>query len=176
MPKPLFRRKIIGLSSRSINFNEIFSIRTLQFQVNPFLTITQFMRIMIPILATQFLINENDIEIVECGQYGLEVPPELAPSLVISSTKLCERWGETPQELSFYVRRKNYLYPQLQNYRRSETNNINSEITRVMGECSVCFEDIPLSLRYQCSHGICSNCYTSCIQHNYIICPNCRSS
>jgi len=40
-------------------------------------------------LATQFGINENEIEIVESGQYDSDYLPEEAPSLVPSDRKLC---------------------------------------------------------------------------------------
>lgn len=69
MPKPLFRiKRMLGLRSRTVNFKEVFTVRILQFKVNPFLNVGKFINNMRPVLATQFGINSDDIEIVEAGQ------------------------------------------------------------------------------------------------------------
>jgi hypothetical protein len=172
---------MLGLRSHTVNFKEVFTVRILQFKVNPFLNVGQFINNMRPVLATQFGINSDDIEIVEAGQYTDEYPPEGAPELIPSTRILAEIWGESLQNIVFYVRRKNYLYPQLESYRRNR-NRINnqlfviSEQNTFTGDCPICLESSLLTKRYDCSHGVCSGCYTRCKSASITVCSLCRAS
>jgi hypothetical protein len=47
------------------------------------------------------------LEIVEAGQYNLNIPPELAPALKTSYASLFDYWGRDIKHLAFYVRKKN---------------------------------------------------------------------
>lgn len=163
---------MIGLRSRPVNFKEIFTVRTLQFNINPFITVRQLINNLRPELATQFGINENEIEIIESGQYYLGCLPEEAPALVPSDTKLCYIWGENLQNLAFYVRRTNYLYPQIETSRGNRQNNSQNIIT---GDCPICLEGSSLTTRYRCSHGVCGPCYARCQIASISVCSLCRS-
>jgi len=171
---------MIGLRSRPVNFKEVFTVRTLQFHINPFITVNQLINNLRPELATQFRINEDEIEIVESGQYYPDRLSEEAPGLVPSNTKLCHIWGENLQNLAFYVRRKNYVYPQFQvNRRQRQIASSSSETysqTTFTGECPICLESCSLTRRYICSHGICNPCYQRCQSESFTVCSLCRSS
>ena len=180
MPKPLFRRRMLGLRSRPVNFKEVFSIRTLQFHINPFITVSQLINNLRPELATQFGINENEIEIVESGQYDSDYLPEEAPSLIPSDRKLCHIWGENLEHLAFYVRRRNHLYPQFEASRRQRQINrlsiTNNSPTVFTGDCPICLESSLLTRRYSCIHGVCATCYQHCQTANITLCSLCRAS
>ena len=157
---------MLGLRSRPINFKEVFTVRTLQFQINPYFTVTQMFESLRPALAVQFDINSDDIEIVESGQYIDGVLAEAAPSLEPSSRRLCDIWGEDLRNLSFYVRRKNFIYPQIERNRRErearQIQNIAIESNSYLGDCPICLESTSITNRYSCSHGVCSTCYNRC--------------
>jgi len=169
---------MLGLRSRPVNFKEVFTVRTLQFHISPFITVRQLINNLRPQLATQFGINEDEIEIVEAGQYNLGCLPEEAPALVPSDTKICHFWGEFLQNLAFYVRRRNYVYPQIQvntRQRQIASSETYSQIT-FTGECPICLESCSLTRRYICSHGICNPCYQRCQSESFTVCSLCRSS
>ena len=171
---------MIGLLSQPVYFKEVFTDRKLRFQINPFITIFQFINNLQPELARHFGMNENEVEIVEAGQYNLGCLPEEAPALVPSDTKLCHKWGEKLENLAFYVRRKNYLYPQFETNRRQREINIdplrsNSEDI-FTGDCPICLESSLLTRRYSCTHGICGPCYQRCRTASINVCSLCRAS
>ena len=120
-----------------------------------------------PILATQFQIDEDELEIVEAAQNSFTGQSESAPSLIPSDSKLYELWGIGLQNVAFYVRRKNFHYPNFENQR----NNI-----RYNGDCPICLEHCGLYRRYNCTHGICLGCYNRCQIINFNVCSLCRSS
>ncbi len=105
------------LQTYPVNFKEVFTIKTLQFQINPFITLTKMIELLIPLLSTQFGINENEIEIVEAGRNENGGLSEAAPAIEPSNKKLCDIWGEDLSNVSFYVRRKNHVYPQIHRWR-----------------------------------------------------------
>jgi hypothetical protein len=172
---------MIGLRSIPINFKEVYTIRTSQFHINPFITVRQLINNLRPELAIQFGINENEIEIVESGQYHLGCLPEEAPALLPSDEKLYEIWGENLQYVSFYVRRKNHVYPQIEAARRrtltraSDTSNLTPQNT-FTGDCPICLENLLLTIRYGCSHGVCSGCYSRCQLASINVCSLCRAN
>lgn len=183
MPKPLFklnRVRMIGLQTRPVHFKEIYSERTLRFNINPYFTITQMMETLRPYLSSQFGINQDDIEIIVSGQYEPGRPAEAAPALMPSNIKLCNIWGNDLQNLAFYIRRKNYLYPQLEAYR--EERNVNNEVpvlgnlgSGFNGQCPICLDHTNLIRRYNCIHGVCSTCINRCEALSIRQCPLCRS-
>jgi len=171
---------MLGLRSQPVNFKEVFTNKKLQFHINPFINVNQLINNLRPVLARQFGINENEVEIIEAGQYDSEFLPEEAPALVPSDTKLCHKWGEKLQNLAFYVRRRNYLYPEFEaNRRQREINRIpiiNTSPVVFTGDCPICLESSLLTRRYTCSHGICSECYSSCQSASFMVCSLCRAS
>ena len=174
MPKPLYRfKRMIGLRSISINFKEVFTVRTLQFQINPFFTVTQMIESLRPSLSVQFNINSDEIEIVPAGQYINGNPPESAPALVPSSRRLCDIWGPELRYLSFYVRRKNFVYPQIERHIREREAN-NNQIS-YEGECPICLESTSVTRRYDCNHGVCTTCYGRCQAASITVCSLCRA-
>lgn len=171
---------MIGLRSCSIAFKEVFSNRKFKFYINQFLTVTQFIATIKPLLETNFGIREDEIEIVEAGQCVNGYLAEEASSLLPSSRKLYQVWGADLKNLAFYVRRKNYVYPQIENIRRQreeKQNNIRHiESISYVADCPICLETTTLARRYSCVHGICSQCYTRCQSSSITICSLCRSS
>ncbi len=183
MPKPLYlfkRNRMLGLRSRPINFKEVFTVRTLQFQINPYFTVTQMIETLRPSLAVQFNINSDDIEIVESGQYTPGGLAEAAPGLEPSNRRLCDIWGEELRNVSFYIRRKNFMYPQIERNRREREQNLTNinenEIITSIGDCPICLESTTIFRRYSCSHGVCSVCYERCRTASIHTCSLCRSS
>ena len=139
----------MSISYRQVEFKRVFTNNTINISVNPLWSVRQFIETIAPELAIQFSIDENDIEIVESGKYKNGCKPEGATSLVPSSIRLCDNWDKELRNLAFYVRRKNHIYPQLENISFN-------------GDCPICLDTSILHRRYQCSHGLCSQCYTRC--------------
>jgi hypothetical protein len=178
---------MVVLGPRLINFKEVFTSRILKCLVNPFDTFSDFISTIRPQLSFYFNINENEIEIVEAGQYIDSLPAEFAPSLEPSILQLSDYWGDDFNSIAFYVRRKNYPYPQLEHFRRERENrqNIfnNYENDRIQfisnnefdGDCPICLESSHLIRRYNCSHGVCETCYRACQATAINSCSLCRS-
>lgn len=170
---------------RPINFKEIFSDRIVQTSINPYITLAYFIEILTPQLATWFGINVQDIEIIESGQYRSGSLAEAAPSLIPSDIQLSQKWGENLDSVSFYIRRKNHVYPQLEAHRRFVEDQRNIEANRIPilnssnvsfdGDCPICWDTSNLTRRYNCNHGICFNCYVRCQTLNIHACSLCRS-
>jgi hypothetical protein len=164
---------MIGLRSRQISFKEVFTTRVVNIYVNPFHTTTQFIETTRPLLSREFGINQNEIEIVPSGQYINGNLPESASALVPESRRLCDIWGPELRYLSFYVRRKNFVYPQIERHIREREVN-NSQIS-YDGECPICLETTSITRRYSCIHGLCTTCYCRCQAASINICSLCRS-
>lgn len=45
-----------------------------------------------------------------------------------------------------------------------------------IGECPVCYDEREIGNYYNCSHGICCDCFNLWSQENYTTCPMCRSN
>ena len=135
-----------------------------------------------PELAIQFGINENEIEILEAGQYVSGRLAQEAPGLAPSDIKLHHIWGKNLQNLAFYIRRKNHVYPQIENARRNREANQNINTpnhfpqNKIIEDCPICLESSLLIRRYNCSHGICAQCYNRCLLSSIYCCSLCRSS
>jgi hypothetical protein len=164
---------MIGLRSRQISFKEVFTTRVINVHVNPFHTITQFIQTTRPLLAREFGINENEIEIVQAGQYINGNPPESAPALVPESRRLCDIWGSELAFVAFYIRRKNFVYPQIERHIRERESN-NNQIS-YEGECPICLETTSVTRRYDCNHGVCATCYCRCQEASITVCSLCRA-
>jgi hypothetical protein len=168
-----------ALINRQVNFKEAFSTTISQVEINPLLTITEFIETTRPVLATIFNINENEIEIVEAGQHKNGNLSEEAPSLVPSSRRLYEIWGQELTNVAFYVRRKNFMYPEIERYRIQRemnefvTHNVQSE--QHIDNCPICYETTSLHRRYSCIHGVCATCFDRCQLSSIRVCSLCRS-
>jgi hypothetical protein len=154
--------------SRQVNFKEVWTTNICQLQIDPYWTMTQFIESIKSDISRAF--NSNDFEIVEAGQYTPGIPSEAAPALQITDMILKDKWKED-LSVSFYVRRRNFDYPQLQNL--NIRRNINTS-SRLVGDCPICLETLQLISRNGCSHSVCSDCHRRCQQVNYNICPLCR--
>jgi len=169
--------RMLGLRTWTINIKEVFTVRTLQFQINPLFTVTQMIESLRPLLAVQFDINLDDIEIVVSGQYMEGYLAEEAPELVPSNRKLCDIWCENHINMLFYVRRKNFIYPQIERNRREREARLNISIES-NGDCPICLESTLITNRYSCIHGVCSTCYNRgelVSIASVRCCPLCRS-
>ncbi len=156
----------MSLLSVPLTFKEVYTANVRSFHVNPNWTITQFIQILTPYICSEFNVLEDDLEIIEAGQYTSGIRPEAASQLTQDTTLVKDKWG-LKLGVSFYIRRKDYAYPQL------NLNLIrNSEI--IVGDCPVCFETVSLYSRRGCSHRICRSCHECCLSVNYTICPVCR--
>jgi hypothetical protein len=154
--------------SRQVNFKEVWTTNICQLQIDPYWTMPQFIESIKSDISRAF--NTTDFEIVEAGQYTPGIPSEAAPALQVTDMRLKDKWKED-LNVSFYVRRRNFDYPQLQNL--NTQRNINTS-SRVVDECPVCLETVQLISRNGCSHSVCSDCHRRCQQVNYTICPLCR--
>ena len=180
MPKPLFR---MSFKTWTINFKEVFTVRTLQIQINPLVTVTQMIEYVRPLLAVKFDINLDDIEIVDSEQYMEGYLAEEAPELVPSNRKIYDFRCENRMHILFYVRRKNFIYPQIErNIREREArlniSNISIKSNSYLGDCPICLESTLITNRYSCIHGVCSTCYNRgklVSIASVRCCPLCRS-
>lgn len=185
MPRPLYRYKssnMFGLLAKPVYFKEVFSTRTIILNINPNLPIDQFIIIVREPLSIHFNISINEIELVLCGQDIIGLQAEDAPSLSPSPVKLRSVWGENLTNLAFYVRRKNYQYPQFR-YNRINTNNdelvsypnpllFNNTID---GLCPICLDSTSLRTPFNCDHGVCSDCFRRCQTFSISNCSICRT-
>lgn len=167
LPRPLLLFRRMYIDSVPINFKQVFSSNTLRININPFISVNQLMNEIKPILERHFGINSDDIEIVETGQYDNSIP-ELAPALVPSFRELNDTWGGNLRNLAFYVRKKNQIYPQVDENRRRREQHM------FISECPICLETCQLNLRYNCIHGVCSHCYERCVISDINRCSLCR--
>ena len=155
------------ISTSPIYFKEVFTEHTWIGHIYPCWTITQFLDLIKPYILREF--NTDDYEIVETGQQMMNgLPSESGIALTNSDIQLKEKWPNFSL-VSFYVRRRNYVYPQLQNI------NLNL-LNPVRGECPICLQDdIETFIRYNCSHRYCNVCYAGCQRIHYNMCSLCRS-
>ena len=157
--------------SLTITFKEVFTTNICNFQVNSNWTIAEFIQTIEPHICREFNIAKENLEIIEAGQYTPGIPPEAASPLIQDSSIIKDKWG-TKLEISFYVRRKDYQYPELNLNLIRQTST--RPITSVIDDCPVCLETTSLYSRHTCSHNICDNCHRHCLSVSYTICPICR--
>ena len=155
-----------------VTFKEVYSSNTRSFDVNPDWTMTQFIDSVKPHICREFNVQEDNLEIVEAGQYSPGTRPEAAAPLTQNLTiTMKHKWGPK-LNVAFYIRRKDYSYP--------ETNinlirqPVTSPVTYVINNCPVCLENVYVSYRHTCYHFICDRCHINCLSSNYTICPICR--
>jgi len=170
---------MFGLLSRPVYFKEVFSTRTVILNINPNLPIDQFINIIKRPLSIHFGINEEEIEVVECGQNIIGLQPEDAPSLSPSPVKLKSVWGVNLSNLAFYLRRKNYQYPQFEN-NRNNSGNVDSLVNQnpltLNSVCPICFETTNLRTPFNCEHGVCTDCFRRCQSFSISNCSVCRAN
>jgi len=79
-----------------------------------------------------------------------------------------------PLEILYELRSFSHYLNSLQ-FTLSELNNDNIQIMNPNEDCCVCLESYStMNSIINCSHNICSNCYSSCISRNIRNCPICR--
>jgi len=169
----------MSLHSIRVNFKEVFTTNVRNLYINPFWTVRQFLETVKPIISQEFNCQQKHIEIIETGQDLPGIPAEAGLPLVISDIPIRQKWGQN-LNIAFYIRRKNHVYPQLENlnnnrYIDPEVNPIITNSTTT-NSCPVCLETVSLLNRYRCSHLICTNCYYCCLNNEHIVCPICRSN
>jgi|LauGreDrversion4_2_1035121.scaffolds.fasta_scaffold00072_20 hypothetical protein len=160
-----------------ITFKEVFTDRTVSMEINSNLTITEFINISRQTLSQQLNIYEYEIEIIKAGQRRDWFLPEEFPSLNPSSATIKEIWGLETTDLSFYIRKKNNIYPEIEFSRRQRISCGISEEMRhdsYLDNCPVCLDTTTVYRKYHCSHGICLNCYDLCRNNRIISCSLCR--
>lgn len=173
---------MMSLTSIPVAFKEVFSNEVRNLHLNPYWTVRQFIAIISPIIEQVF--DCNDYDIVESGQDAPGIPAEAGAPLVPSEIILKNKWGKE-LNISFYIRRRNYTYFELQNLnsRVNILQNVqNADINPIIihsfhnADCPVCLETVPTLTRYSCIHRICNNCFYQCQQVNHELCPVCRSN
>ena len=167
---------MISLHGVPVSFKEVWSTNSRTILINPFWTVTQFVETITPILRMIF--NCVDIDIIEGGQDLPGIPAEAGFPLQRSNIRLKDLWGER-LNVAFYIRRRNFHYPQLENLSQNpifdpETNPIITNSV-VVGVCPICFDIYPLLNRFRCRHSVCNNCYYRCITTGNNQCSLCRS-
>jgi hypothetical protein len=160
---------MLSMLSIPVTFKEVYTSNSRSFHANPSWTITQFIDSVKPHISREFNVLEDNLEIIEAGQYAPGIKPEAAAPLTQDTTKMKHKWGKK-LNVSFYIRRKDYAYPQ------SNVNLIRQTVatTSIIDDCPICFETLTLSSRHTCSHAICDRCHQHCLSTNYTICPVCR--
>lgn len=152
-----------------VYFKQVWTTNTCVIPVNPELTVSEFIELVFPTLSSRFNIEQEILELVESGLVSETIiASEDADALVHSDKQLKYLWGDTLNSASFYVRKQNYEYPQLNLL--MERRTIHRE-----GECPICYQYTLLTRRYNCIHRVCEDCHNRCLQNNYNICSLCRS-
>ena len=171
---------MLSLTSIPVTFKEVYTTNMRNFHVNPNWTVTKFLETVTPHLRREFECDEFDI--VETGQDAPGIPAEAGRPLESSGYRLKTKWGEDLR-IAFYIRRRNYLYPQLQNLNSEQnmTHHVyNADINPIIAnafsvsECPICYENVNTLTRYTCTHSICNQCFHQCHLSDYMICPICR--
>ena len=162
---------MLSLLSVPVTFKEVYTTNVRNFHVNPNWTLTQFVQSVTPYICSEFNIHQDNLEIIEAGQYTPGIRPEAASHLTQDNTLMKDKWG-TKLAVSFYIRRKDFEYPQLNLNLIRQTST--SPIASVIDDCPVCLETVSLYSTHGCSHRICRRCHERCLSVNYTICPLCR--
>ncbi len=154
----------MSLLSIPVEFKEVFKREVRHLYLNPSWTTQQMLETVVPIIAEQLAIQEDEVEIIEV-RTDIN-PAESGPAITKTQTKLKDLWT-SELRVAFYVRKKNGLYPEL-------NLNVIRRGNGLTGECPVCMESRMLYLRHICDHRLCTNCYNRCENNGYHICPLCR--
>jgi hypothetical protein len=145
----------------TIYFKVVFTDNTRSYQVDPNWSLDDFWNITKSRIIRDF--NIDQYELVEAGQ---NVNNGLAEQGIAfdknEPVRLCEKYGRNVN-VSFYIRPLNIFHTFQQ-----------EEIVEELPECAVCYNNIQLICPYICNHIICSNCYASCLNNSFLICPMCR--
>ena len=154
---------MLSLQSISVPFKEVWSNDIKLLRINPHWTVEQFMWSVKPVLQQLYHLENYDIDIVPINQIHCllhNIIPELAPALEESNSIIRHIWGRR-LDIMFYVRRRNYFYPEF------------AELNISIDYCIVCTNTEPIRCHYSCEHKICEKCYCKLIQINNR-CPTCR--
>ena len=126
----------------------------------------------------KFGIEEHEYELVECGQTTPQgVPSEEAPALIIEERTIGERFNDQ-NNIAFYIR----LIPPTEFAEvltRFEQIPSASASASALEEdppiCVICQETNPtLTTYFGCSHPVCDDCCSGCIQADIEHCAICR--
>jgi hypothetical protein len=147
-----------------VYFKQVWTANTHIIPVNPESTVIEFIEQVKPLLSIHFNIETCDLELVETGS----MDSEASEPLIESVKKMREVWGDELKTAAFYVRRKNYEYPQVEHLRQRR-------IIETTDNCPVCIQVTNVSRRYNCIHRICNECYNNCLLNSIASCPVCRS-
>jgi len=158
------------IAPQPVNFKEVFGTQIHECTVNPYWTVREFIENVRPILSELFGINQRDLEIIVPEEDLQGMPAEMGPELTESDIVLANTWGRKLEYVSCYVRRKNYVYRQIENLMRRQQENQDQA-----RECPVCYGEQELVTRYVCRHSICLSCYDMCCNAGHMTCPMCRS-
>jgi hypothetical protein len=168
---------MLSLISIPVNFKEVFTTDIRQLHLNPNWTVAQMIETVRPIIEQEFNCEQQYFDIVATGQDAPGIPAEAGFPLQKSNTKIKDMWGNE-LHIAFYIRRKNVVYPQLQNLNRNLQSDpdVNPIITQsaILHECPICYQLVPMINRYRCTHQICTECYYRCLNTNNNTCPLCR--
>jgi len=158
----------MSLTGISVAFKEVFTNDVRWYPLKPSWSVRQMVETLRPHLARDF--NTNEFDIVETGQDLPGIPAEAGQPLELSNITLKNKWGKDLR-ISFYIRRRNYSYFELQNLnlpRQIDTESNDIEMTTInpiitnsitVTECPICLENVPTFTRYRCAHGVCNDCY-----------------
>jgi hypothetical protein len=170
---------MMSLTSIPINFKEVFTTNTRTLHLNPNWTVNQFLDTVKPIIEREYQCERGNLDIVASGQDAPGIPAEAGLPVEPSEIRIKYKWG-IRLSVAFYIRRKNVIYPQLQNLNRNlqADQEVNPIIihSAVNQECPVCLTSCPMINRYSCIHQICTDCYYKCLNAYITNCSLCRSN
>lgn len=130
-----------------------------------------------PILSTEFRIPIHLIEIIESSQYNENKIPEMASPIKENEHTILKikYGGDFSNRLGFYVRIKNYQYPQFERLKKISLGfMMDFEENQYICECPICFDEKYVANRFKCMHHLCNHCYDKLNEAKK--CPFCRSS
>jgi hypothetical protein len=156
-----------SLLSIPVNFTPLYSENSKTIYINPNWTIKQLYESIAPIIKQLFEIDEFILIENRITPYNTEFPKEAQIHIYKNNTsykKIKQLWSDN-LNVSFFVKDLNAIYSQLDNKNILFQKNIS---------CPICFESGYLCNRYGCSHYLCDQCYTKCV--NQLLCPICRQS
>jgi len=121
------------------------------YYISPYWTTQQLFTNVSTKIRDDFNINLNLIELIDISiNDRVCSKKEYIPLRIKDSNRLISMWGLKLEYLSILIRKK------------------------LVEECIICFDELSLSLFYQCTHKICYGCYDSCVNNNITTCSLCR--
>ena len=156
---------MFSMQSIPVAFQEVWSNDIKYIRINPHWTLEQMIWSVKSVVKKIFRLENYDIDIVPINQmYNIlhGIIPELGPKLIESNVAIRNLWG-LRLDIRFFVRRKNYVYPQL------------AELNVKIDECECCALETYVRRHYECKHLMCETCYCKANGKSKL-CPVCKSS